>query len=167
MAGGNQFAWRTRRDHPNRIGPFQAFTGLPYGFEQREAGFQKLMDLMNDGLGIGFRLKDVAFFFELCPQHVVVLDDAVMNHGHVITTKMRMCIPFRRNAMRRPAGMRNAHVAIGRRQPQGLFKFANLSFPAHAGQRAGCIDDRDARRVISAIFKPPKPLQQDRRHDPV
>ena len=49
---------------------------------------------MNDGLGIGFRLKDIAFSFKLCPQHIVVLNDAVMNHGHVITTKMRMGIPF-------------------------------------------------------------------------
>ena len=45
-------------------------------------------------------------------QLVVVLDDAVVHHGHrVLPIDVRVCVLYTRPPVRRPAGMRDTHGA--------------------------------------------------------
>ena len=66
------------------------------------------MQQVHDDFGVGIRDEYVTHLLELSPQRLVVLDDAVVHHGQIITGEMRMGIALAGRAMGCPAGMRNA-----------------------------------------------------------
>ena len=64
-------------------------------------------------LGVGLGLKDMAQGFELAPQRLEILDDAVMNDGDPVG-RDRMGVGLGRQAVRRPAGVADADRPLHR-----------------------------------------------------
>jgi hypothetical protein len=122
------------------------------------------MDGMDHDLGVGLGGEDVSGGQLFASQLLVVFDDAVVHQHAAIVTDVGMGIVGRRLAVGRPARVGDAERTrewIGRNrlgQTRDLAEFAPPIEPARV------IEHGQARRVISAIFEPTQPLQQDGRN---
>ena len=117
---------------------------------------------MSNDFGIGLGGEAVAFFDQLFLEGDVVLDNAVVHDDDAagaITVRMRIFL--RGAAMRGPAGMANAIGAVDRLQADDFFEVAQLAFGAADLQSVAVPGNRDAGGVISAIFQPLEPIQND------
>jgi hypothetical protein len=63
--------------------------------------------------------------------------------------------------------MRNPDPALRRGDPQGLFKYANLSLPPDTDQGASFVNDSNTRGIVTAILKTTQTLQKHWRYYPV
>src|SRR5690606_34537679 len=95
-------------------------------------------------------------------QGLVVLDDAVAHHRHVLAD-VGMGVALTWHAVGGPAGVGDAGGAAHRLGLEGALEFAHLADGAHAAQRVAG-DDRDARGIVAAILQAPKAVHQDRQH---
>ena len=107
---------------------------------------------MDDGLGVGVGLEDVALGGELGLELAIVLDDAVVHDrdlavmcGCALRSVGRPCVAQRVWPMPAWPGER-----LGE---QPVFEVAELALGAAALEMA-VLDGRDAGRVIAAIFEP-------------
>ena len=91
-------------------------------------------------------------------QFAEILDDAVM-HDRDLVGGMRMRVVFGRLAMRRPAGVADADVAVQRLAVEPVFEVLQFAFGAPARQRA-VLERRDAGGIIAAIFEPLQRIDQ-------
>ena len=119
---------------------------------------------MRDHLGIGLGAELIAGALELATQFEVVLDDAVVDDGEAVAGEMRMGVALARHPVRRPAGMRQTHVACDRGVGERLLEHAHLARGAQPPQLVALVDDRDARGVIATVFQPLQAIEQHR-HD--
>ncbi len=103
------------------------------------------------GLGIGLRLGQVTVLGKVGEHLAIILDNAVMHHGHAIS-RMRMGVLLGRRAMRRPPCMPDADPACQRLEAELLRKVAELALGAAAGNIA-ILQRRHASAVIPAIFE--------------
>src|SRR5262249_49848858 len=106
---------------------------------------------MRNRFRIGFRFEAMLLLLKLLPQFTVVLDNAIMHDSNLVGD-MRMCVIFRRPAMRRPARMADTDRARQRFLLQFLRKLFQLPFGTAAFDMA--VRQRgDARAVIAAILE--------------
>ena len=70
---------------------------------------------MSEDLGIGLGLEDMTLLVELCAERQVVFDDAIVDeHEAPALVEMRVGILVGDAAVRRPAGMTDAQMAMRR-----------------------------------------------------
>ena len=150
--------------HGERIGTDEALRRLAHGLQQVVVAPVGLFHQMRDHLGVGLARERMAAAFQLLAQFGVVLDDAVVDDGHMaVAGDVGMRIRLGRTAVRGPArvadaaGARQAERGHQRRKP------AHLAFAVHDLQLAVLLDG-DARRVVAAVLEPREPFHQDVRH---
>ncbi len=148
--------------------------------DQRERAFeppQRLLDRLlgrralaqiarhhqRDDFGVGLALEGEAEAGELGLQRLEILDDAVMDDGD-FARRDRMRVALRRHAMRRPARMADADMALHRLTIEQRRERRQLALGPAALDRA--VDQgRDAGRIIAAIFqRAPQPVDEQWRH---
>ena len=88
---------------------------------------------MDDRLGVGVALEDVSLGGQLGFELAEVLDDAVV-HDRDLAVHVRMRVALGRAAMRCPARMPDAGVAVERLLQEAPFEIAQLAFGAAALQ---------------------------------
>jgi hypothetical protein len=91
----------------------------------------------------------------------VILDDAVVNDRDAVARDVRMRVALGRHAVRRPAGMCNAQVALDRRLLERVLQHPDFADRAQPAQFAAAVQDREAGGIVTAVFQAPQPLDQD------
>ena len=105
--------------------------------------------------------KRVPFLLELALQIEVVLDDAVVDDDDAAgAVAVRMRVLFGRAAVRGPAGVPDAVVAVERLGGDDIFEPRQLAGAPPQLDRA-VAHDRDAGRVVAAILEPPQAVDED------
>src|ERR1700730_1601524 len=92
----------------------------------------------------------------------MIFDDAVMNNRETVTRHMRVCIAFTRNAMRRPAGVRDSDRAGGGGCHQRLLEHSHLADGSQPLELLSSVEDGDSCRVVAAVFEPAQAFHQNR-----
>ena len=120
-----------------------------------------LLDQVRDDFGIRFGDECVAELLQLVLQVEVVLDDAVVHDDDLAgAVLVRMGVLFGRPAVRGPARVADAVNAFERLYVDRLLEVHELA-RASAALDLPVADDRDARRVVTAIFEPPQSVDED------
>ena len=128
-----------------------------------QIAFEIFFDQMRDDFGVGFGLEDVAFALELFLQRQEVFDDAVVDDDDVAgAVAVRMGVFFGGAAVRGPAGMADAVVAIDRIEAQDVFEVAKFTRRAADAEGLIVAVDGDARGIIAAVFEAFQAIQNDR-----
>src|SRR5450755_3475559 len=118
---------------------------------------------MSDDFGIGLSGELVSFFDQLLFQDDVVLNNAVVHHDNAPgAIAMGMSVLFRGTAVRGPASVADAVSAIDRLEPDDFLEVAQLAFSAADLQALAIAADRNSGGVVTAIFEPFQPIQNDR-----
>ena len=126
--------------------------------------FHLALDEMRDDLGVGLGDELVALVLQLLLQIEVVLDDAVVDDDDPAgAVAVRMRVLLGRPAVRRPARVADAVLAVDRRGRDHFLEARELAGAAPQLDRA-VADDGDAGRVVAAVLEPPQPVDEDR-HD--
>ena len=120
---------------------------------------QRLVDEVRDNLRVRVAGQPHALRFELTSQHSVILDDAVVDDGH-IPRNVGMSVDFARAAMRRPPGVSDPGPANQRFLAESFLEVREL--PGRPGNfdstpRVNC----QAGRVVAPILEPTQPLDED------
>jgi hypothetical protein len=98
-------------------------------------------------------------FFQL----QIVFDDAVVNHDDLSrTVAVRVRIFLSRSSVRRPPRMPDAIRPVKRLEPDRFLKIPQLPFGSTQFKMLILINNRDARRIVSAILQLPKPVNYQR-----
>ena len=113
---------------------------------------------LRHGLRVGLGDEGAALRLKLAAQGQEVLDDAVMDHRHA-AGRMGVCIGLVGRAMRRPAGVADARLALHRLCRHQLAQAVDLAFGPPAADGA-IVQHRDAGGVVAAIFEPLQPVDQ-------
>ena len=119
------------------------------------------LEQVDDGLGIGLAVEDVAVGDQLLAQGEVVFDDAVVHDGEApVVRQMRVRVAVGRRAVGSPARVADADHAGDERAVARLFAElrdppAHLLDPDRAIMQHG-----QARGVIAAVFEPGQALEQ-------
>ncbi len=91
---------------------------------------------MRDDFGVGLGGELVAEFGQLLAQLFVILDDAVVNDGNAVPRDMRVRVALGRHAVGRPAGVRDAQVAVDRGLGQRILQLCD-TLPTRCAAGAG------------------------------
>ena len=126
--------------------------------DRRQALIQIVGDEMQHRLGVGLGLEHVALGGELVAQLLEVLDDAVVHDGDALV-HVRMGVALDRLAVRRPARVAEAGVALQRMVGEPQLEVLELALGAPAVEMA-VLDGGDAGRIIAAIFEPPQGVDE-------
>jgi hypothetical protein len=151
--------------HGQRIGAMQALHRRLQGPE--EIALVMGVDQVGDHLGVGLAFEHISPGLQLCPQFVVVLDDAVVHQRHppgrtggnpCTVAEMGVCVVHRRRAMRGPACVGDAGAAG---QVALLDLACQLGHPRRAARplQTGRVHGH-ATRVIAAVLQPLQALHQ-------
>ena len=156
--------------HDQRVGPLGIDDGQPIGADDapKHLGHDGLErravvhqgDEMGEHLGVGVGGEDTAALGELRAQRRGILDDAVVHDGVAAgAVAMGMGVAVARLAMGCPARMGDAERALEFLRLQGV----ELTHAALAlgDPQLALAADRDAGRVVAAIFEPVQALEQD------
>src|SRR5262245_22271040 len=101
------------------------------------------------------------FALELMLQIEIVLDDPVVHHDDAAgAVAVRMGVLFGGTSVRGPAGMPDAVLTVDRAGRDDLFEPRQLAGAA-AQFDGSVVNDRDAGRVVAAVFEPPQAIDQD------
>ena len=123
---------------------------------------QLLLDQVRDDLGVGLGDELVPLALQLALQLEVVLDDAVVHDDDAAgAVAVRVGVLLGRPAVRGPAGVPDAVFAVER---VGLDRPPRDWRACPALRRrlmSPFLHDRDARRVVAAVFEPPQAVDQD------
>ena len=145
------------RDRVRTVQPLRRFDDR---VQKVRALVHRAQDHVRDDFGVGVRIEAVALGFQLLAQIRVVLDDAVVHDRDAVAGDVRVCVLGVRNAVGRPARMRDAGEAGDRGAlVQGL-QLAHLARRADAGQ-AVILQNGDAGRVVAAVFQRLQTCDQD------
>src|SRR5690606_39027777 len=116
---------------------------------------------VRDDLGIGVALELVALFLQPTAQRLVVLDDAVVHDRYVepaTIRDVRVRVVLGDASVRGPARVGDAGRRVGARLARTDFELGDPADRAHARHRA--VHDRDAGRVVAAVFELPQAFDQ-------
>ena len=127
------------------------------------AGIIHIQQVHND-LGIRLTMEHKALGLEHLSQLHEVFDDAVLHDGELaVVAHMRVGVCLRRCAVRCPARMAEANVAM---KILTIMRFGKkvLDHAAGLGQfNRAAVEHSDAGRVITAVFELLEPFEKDRR----
>ncbi len=160
------------RKHTQRKGSREPLHGATNGLVKQNDFTGRgriLFDLLNqvrNDLGIRLGHKEVALRGQFALKLKIVFNDAVVhNDDRSGAVAVRMRILFGWATMRSPARMADAEGACQRMLAQNFFKVVQLSRRTRNVERfATGRAQRNARRIISAIFKVPQPLENHLRN---
>jgi len=109
---------------------------------------------MGDDFGIGLGHEGVAVRDELLLERAGVLDDPVVDDGDVaLAVDVRVRVALVRNAVGRPAGVADPHVAGNRTRCERALELGNLS-SSFTCLNSRAVHHRDAGGVVAAILHP-------------
>ena len=152
-AGGDQHLVLAAEQDQHGEGALQPRQRRPDRLGRRHSLLQQVGHQMGDDLGVGLALEPALLGQQFGLQLLVVLDDAVMHHGHPVG-RVRVGVVLGRAAVGRPAGMADADRAGQRLAGQLAVQIEELALGAAAFDMA--VDQGGhARAVIAPIFKPP------------
>ena len=117
---------------------------------------------MRDDFGVGFGLEGMALALELFLERQKIFDDAVVDDDDIAgTVAVRMGVFFGGAAVRGPAGMADAVIAIDGIEAQNVFKIAQ--FPRSAADPESLIVtvDGEPGGIVTAIFEAFEAVQDD------
>jgi hypothetical protein len=149
------------REHSECVCTFELRDGGAHCAEQVAELLFVIVNAMRDDFGVGLRSELVAELGQLVAQLLVVLDDAVVNDGNAVARDVGMRVAFRGHAVRRPAGVRDAEMAIDRRLVERVLEHPDLADGAQPAHLAAAVQDGDAGRVVTAVFQAAQALDQD------
>jgi hypothetical protein len=101
---------------------------------------------------IGLGREAVAFAGEFLAQRLEILDDPIVNNRQSVAG-VRVRVPLRRLAVRRPAGVADTDPALERGAFELRLEIPELAFGAQPRHPA-VLERGDPRRVVAAIFQP-------------
>jgi hypothetical protein len=127
---------------------------------------QIAVKIEGDQLGQDFRIrfgtKGNPFFFQLFFQQMVVFNNAVVNDENIFRlVPLRMGVLHRRLTVGCPPGMGDTAGPVHGFAVYQRFQARNFSQFSKAGNFVSVLD-RQTRRVVSPIFKPFQPFDQNR-----
>ena len=118
-----------------------------------------MRDEVSNHFGVGIGGEHVAGGGKLFAQRFVVFDDAVVHHRQP-ARDVRVRVAFAGRAVRGPARVRNAAVALC---PGGVHlrrQFGDAADGAQA-QQPGVVNQRQAGRVVAAVFELAQAFDED------
>jgi len=159
LLGGNHDPRLSLAEDADRIGAPDLGQGVAYRRLETAAGRQFLLDEMGYDLGVGFAFEDMTGLTQPVLQLEIVLDDTVMDHDDR-SGFMGMGIDLGRTTMGGPAGMPDTDGAGQGTGKQPFFQIDQFTFAPGDGGAAA--DNRaDAGRVVTAVFKPFQPVEDN------
>ena len=117
---------------------------------------------MRDGFGVRLARENMTLGHELLAQLAKILDDAIVDDGDLLG-RVRMRVVLGRAAMRRPARVADANMALERMGGELFLEIAQLAAGAHARELAA-LERRNPGGIIAAIFKTAQRFQDVARH---
>jgi len=172
FANTNTDHQRTAAAHaPESVGVFCIENGQrEAAFETGNRGVQRVaeidaaaalaMDQVADDFGVGFGFERVAIGAQLLAQRLVVLDDAVVDHGDSRVRKLWMGVGLAGSSMGGPARVRDPDLPVVR-FTQRLGQARDLADRALTQQPAACVDQRQSGRIVAAVLQSPQTVDQD------
>ncbi len=151
-------------DDGDGVGADDPVRGLPHRFEERASGaLHHVFDQLHQHLRVRFAPKVVSVLPEGLLEHVVVLDGAVVDQGDASRLRaVGMGVRVVRFAVGGPAGVGDADRAAELLRPGEALQLVHLAFRFVNPKLAARVDQSDARAVVTSIFQPVKPLNEDR-----
>ena len=143
-----------------RVGALELGDSGADGFEQAGLRLEVIMDPVGDALGVGIRGEAVAELLQLVAQFLVVLDDAVVDDRKTIVGDVRVRVALTRNPVCRPARVGDADMGIEGLPVERRLELGDLALPPLPAHDA-IVEDREAGRVVTAVFQAPQALHQD------
>ncbi len=144
-----------------RIGAVQLAHGRLHGVEQALARVEVHVHPVRDHLGVGLGAELVATALQVVAQRLVVLDDAVVHDGDAVARDVRVGIALARHAVGRPAGVRDAELAVHRALVERVAQFLHLADGAQPAHLLATVQHGDAGGVVAAVLEALQPLDQD------
>ena len=152
------------RDHGQAIRPLDRSERREDALFQRRA--LRVLDEVRQGLGIRLGREAVAGALEPLPQHVRVLDDAVVHHCYrPRAVGVRVRVPLRGRPVRSPARVADAAAAGERRAPEQRAQTVD-SARELPGLHAATVQHRDTDGVVAPILEAREAVHQHRRRFP-
>ena len=140
----------------------QFLDGVLNGVQQVHALLLVRMHQVCDHFRIRLRFKHVTLCGQLRTLLFVVLDDAVVHQRQLTERNVRVSVRFRDAAVGCPTRVTDADVGGQTFLFGSASHFGNATGAAHATDFIGGVDDRDTRRVITTVFQPVQPFDQNR-----
>ena len=124
------------------------------------------LDQVRDDLGVGFGDEPVALALQRRLEIEVVLDDAVVDDDDAArAVAVRMRVLFGGPAVRGPSCVAQAVLAVDRVGGEDLLEPRQLA-RASPHVETAVAHQRDAGRVVAAVFEPPQAVDQDGQDGP-
>ena len=115
-------------------------------------------DEVEHRLGVRLCLEDVALALKLLLQLLIVLDDAVVNHGHAVV-HVRVRIALDGSTMGRPPRVADPGAALEGMVRKPELEVAQLAL-CPAAIEVAVLDGRNPGRVIAAVLEPAQCIHQ-------
>ncbi len=148
-------------DHRQAVGAVQLLDRRLERISQVRQALQRVVQQVDDGLGVGLRGEQVTEALEPLAQLLVVLDDAVVHHRQLLAGEVRMGVGLAGHAVGGPASMGDAQATEQRLLHQRLFQRGDLADAAAATQLAVVGVDRHAGAVVAAVFEALEALDEN------
>ena len=142
--------------------------GRRKGVQQIGLAFATLGDQIDQHLGVGFRVEDIALGREFGLDFLVVFNDAVVHQGQRgIVAQMGMGVALRRHAVRGPAGVPHSAGGRGNRLLGQVFlQGRQFALGSHHAQSA-LAHKGHAGRIITPVFQTAQALHHHGHGGPV
>ncbi|MNX93838.1 hypothetical protein D3C86_1260460 [compost metagenome] len=137
--------------HHQRIGACHAVQHLQHRLAMAETLPGIFRQKLRHHFGVGLGGEGCTLGAQFVAQFGEVFNDAVMDDGNAID-EMRVGVGFVRNAVGRPAGVRDANDTRQRLFREPFLQIEQLAFRTAAVHRA-IVDGGDTRRIVTAIFE--------------
>ena len=167
LAGGHQVLRVLGVDDPEGVGAGHARGGPAHRLHEGVAGFELVVDGMDDHLGVGLRGEAVAGGRLPLAQQLVVLDDAVVHDDAPVPAHMGVGIACRGLPVGGPTGVGDPQAPRQRVDGDLLPEPRHLAQGADAIEDARRLQDRDPGGVVAPILQATEPFEQDGRDRPL
>ena len=148
-------------NYRQRVRAFELGHRGPHGLEQIFVRSEMEVHAMRDHFGIGFRGERVAGLLQLLAKLFVIFDDPVVDDGQAIVRDVRMRVALGGHAVRGPARVRDADLAVRGIRLDGVLEHLDLADRAQALELRGAVEHGDAGGVVATVFEPAQSLHED------
>src|SRR6266851_460290 len=118
------------------------------------------MNAVSNHFGVGLGGEAVAQAFQIGAQCLVILDDAVVHDRDAVARYVRVSVVRGRNAMSRPSGVCNAHVAADRSRVERILESLDLADGPQAGDPAA-VEHGETGRIVATVFQTTQSFHED------